>query len=259
VILSGANANDFAVSAPACNSAIAVNASCAVAVTFTPLAAGLRSATLKLTDDAPDSPQVINVSGNANPAFSAGTAPGGSTAASVTAGQTAQYQMQLTPGPGYSGSVSLACSGAPLGATCHVPSTLSLANGAPSPFTVTVATSGSASLPPSIPVQFKPYSRLHLILTLTLAMGLFLVMRYRRAFEDTINARRMALNVALVAVLSYAALSGGGCGGGSTGAIAPSTIITPVGTSTIVITPTAMSSTGQPLQLQSLQLTLTVK
>jgi hypothetical protein len=259
VALSGANANDFSFSAPSCNHAIAVNASCTVAVTFTPLAAGLRSATLKLTDDAPDSPQVINVSGNVNPAFSAGAAPGGSTAASVTAGQMAQYQMQLTPGPGYSGSVSLACSGAPLGATCHVPTSVSLANGAPSPFTVTVATSGSASLPPSIPVQFKPFDGLRLLLRLILAAGLLLVTGCRGAFKDTIHARRMVLKVALVAVFSYAALSVGGCGGGSTAAIAPQAIITPTGTSTIVITPTAMSSTGQPLQLQSLQLTLTVK
>jgi hypothetical protein len=259
VALSGANANDFAFSAPSCNNAIAVSASCTVAVTFTPLAAGLRSATLKLTDDAPDSPQVINVSGNANPAFSAGAAPGGSTTASVTAGQMAQYQMQLTPGPGYSGSVSFECSGAPLSATCHVPSSVSLANGAPSPFTVTVATSGSASLPPLTPVQFKPFDGLRLIPTLTLATGLFLIMGYRRAFEETTHPRRMALNVALVAVLSYATLSVGGCGGGSAAAIAPQTIITPTGTSTIVITPTAMSSTGQPLQLQPIQLTLTVK
>jgi len=69
----------------------------------------------------------------------------------------------------------------------------------------------------------------------------------------------MALSGALVAVLSYAGLSVGGCGGGSTATIAPPPIITPAGTSTIVITPAAMSSTGQPLQLQPIQLTLTVK
>jgi hypothetical protein len=171
----------------------------------------------------------------------------------------AQYQMQLTPGPGYSGSVSFACSGAPLGATCHVPSSVSLANGAPSPFTVSVATSGSASLPPSIPVQFKPFDGLRLLLPLILAAGLLLIMGYRRGFEDTAPVKRMACSAALVAMLSYATLSAGGCGGGSTATIAPQTIITPAGTSTIVITPTAMSSTGQPLQLQPIQLTLTVK
>jgi len=90
-------------------------------------------------------------------------------------------------------------------------------------------------------------------------MGCLLIMGYRRAFEDTAHARRMALSGALAAVLSYAALSVGGCGGGGTAAIAPSPIITPAGTSTIVITPAAMSSTGQPLQLQPIQLTLTVK
>jgi len=69
----------------------------------------------------------------------------------------------------------------------------------------------------------------------------------------------MALSGALVVVLSYAALSTGGCGGGSTAAVTPATIVTPSGTSTIVITPTAMSSSGQPLQLQPIQLTLTVR
>jgi hypothetical protein len=48
----------------------------------------------------------------------------------------------LTPGPGFTGTVSLRCSGAPLGAVCQLPSSVSLANGAATPFTVTVNTSG---------------------------------------------------------------------------------------------------------------------
>jgi len=256
--VSGPNPSDFSFTNN-CTAAVAPAANCTILVVFNPIGPGPRTATLTIADDAQGSPQNISLSAIANPAFFAGAAPGGSTTASVTAGQVAQYQMQLTPGPGYSGSISFACSGAPLGATCHVPSSVSVANGAPSPFTVTVATSGSASLPPPIPVQFKPFGGLRLIPLVTLAMGCLLIMGYRRAFEDTAHARRMVLSGALVAVLSYAGLSVGGCGGGSTATIAPPPIITPAGTSTIVITPAAMSSTGQPLQLQPIQLTLTVK
>jgi hypothetical protein len=81
----------------------------------------------------------------------------------------------------------------------------------------------------------------------------------RWSFEKMAYAKRMALSGASVAMVSYAALSMGGCGGGSAAVLTPPPIITPTGTSTIVITPTAMSSSGQPLQLQLIQLTLTVK
>ena len=49
-----------------------------------------------------------------------------------------------------------------------------------------------------------------------------------------------------------------GCGGGSA-AVPQQSIITPAGTSTIVITPAATSSSGQPLELQPIQLKLIVK
>ena len=68
VAVVGPNTNDFGFSGPACNSAIPVYASCTITVTFTPLAAGLRTASLTLTDDAPGSPQVISLKGNASAA-----------------------------------------------------------------------------------------------------------------------------------------------------------------------------------------------
>lgn len=259
VTLGGANANDFGFSAPSCNSALSVNSSCTIAVTFTPLAAGLRSATITLTDDAPNSPQLIDVKGNATPAFSVTPAAGSSTTVSVTAGQMAQYQMQLIPGQGYTGSVSFTCSGAPLGATCHVPSSVPVANGAPSPFTITVSTSGSAMLPPSLPVWFKPFGGFRWLPWLVLATVMLMIIATCRAFENAAYARRLALSGMLVALVSCAALTVEGCGGGSAAVLTPPPIVTPTGTSTIVLTPTAMSSSGQPLQLQPIQLTLTVK
>src|SRR6266403_106713 len=63
VVLGGANAGDHSSSSPACNSAIAVNSACTIIVTLTPLASGVRSAIVTITDDAPGSPQTPALSG----------------------------------------------------------------------------------------------------------------------------------------------------------------------------------------------------
>jgi len=263
VTVGGANAKDYSSSSPTCTSPIAVNASCRVAVTFLPLAPGVRTATVTLTDDAPDSPQVVDLTGNANPAFVAGAAPGGSTAAAVSAGQSAQFQLRLTPGTGYSGTISLTCSGAPLGAACQVPSSIALTNGAPASFTVTVTTSGPAILPPSAPFQLPPISWTPFLPVAFLVLSLLMVMLSLRRFNSAPARNRSTLLVsgALTFVLWVLVISNvAGCGGGGTASVAPPPpVITPSGNSTIIVTPSATSSTGQPLQLSPIQLTLTVK
>src|SRR5260370_14966553 len=63
VVVGGANAGDYSSSSPTCNFAIAANSACTIIVTFAPLAPGLRSAAVSITDDAPGSPQTIAVIG----------------------------------------------------------------------------------------------------------------------------------------------------------------------------------------------------
>ncbi len=263
VVLGGVNGNEFSIASPTCGAAIPASGACTIALTFTPVSVGAHLASVTLTDDAPDSPQIFSIRGTANPAFTAGTAPGGSMTASVSAGQTAQFQMQLTPGPGYSGTVSFSCSGAPLGATCHAPAPVSLSNGAVVSFTVTVSTSGSAMLPPSIPRRFVPFVGLRTLLLLALALLLGKASKNRWMFDSLPRARRLAWSGALAAIFLCSVIHAAGCGGASTAitqpSITPPPVITPSGTSTILVTPTAMSSTGQPLQLEPIQLTLTVK
>ncbi|HEV2492095.1 MAG TPA: choice-of-anchor D domain-containing protein [Terriglobia bacterium] len=65
--ISGANASDFAQSNN-CPGSLAANASCTINVTFTPTAAGARSASVSIADNAPGSPQAVSLSGT-------GTAP----------------------------------------------------------------------------------------------------------------------------------------------------------------------------------------
>ncbi len=262
-VLGGLNPSDFNL-ANNCTAPVAPTISCTVSLGFNPLAAGQRTANLTIADDAPGSPQTISLNATANPAFTPGPAPNGSTTASVSAGQTAQYQLQLTPGAGFTGTVSLACSGTPLGATCQVPPTVVIANGAPAPFTVTVSTKGAAGLPPSMPWRFPPPARIRVLLLLAFAMLLVTIARNHRISDDSRGAGRLALGGALIAILLCSVIYATGCGSGSAVTtpppiITPPSVVTPSGTSTITITPAAMSSSGQPLQLPPIQLTLTVK
>jgi hypothetical protein len=72
----------------------------------------------------------------------------------------------------------------------------------------------------------------------------------------TFAFRGPALTVALAVALVFTVSAG--CGGGGTAAVQAVQIVTPPGTSTITVTPSAKSTSGQPLQLPAIQLTLTV-
>lgn len=262
VSLGGSSASQFSLSSN-CAGSLAPAASCSASLVFSPLATGQSAAMLTVTDDAPGSPQSTSISGTAVAAFSVAPASGSSTTVSVSAGQTAQYQLQLTPGAGFTGAVSLSCSGAPLGAVCQVPASVSLANG-PATVNVTVTTSGPAQLPPPAPLRIRPISQVRLLLPTLLALLFFLLAFFRnnaRAFQRATRKSRLALCGIVSAAIFCLTFALAGCGGGSSASVTPPPppIVTPSGTSTITISLSATSSTGQPLQLQPVQLTLTVK
>jgi hypothetical protein len=266
VVLGGANSGDFTLTNGCTASAYAVNSTCTIGVSFTPLAPGARAATVTLADDAINSPQVINLGGFANPALTLGAAPSGSTSATISAGQTAQFDLQITPGAGYIGTVSLAYSGAPAAATIQGPATLQISNGNAVPFTVAVATSGVTSgilpytnIPRSTPfwvLRAAPGLAVGVILLLLLALGV-------KRHSNT-PPRRLTFSSAFVATIALVVLgvilTAAGCGGGSTSLASPQPpqIVTPQGQFIIMVAPSATSANGKPLQLQSVQLTLTV-
>ncbi len=82
ITLAGTNASSFA-KTTTCGATLAAGASCTLSATFTPTAATGYSATITLTDNAPDSPQVITLAGT-----------GTSSNASIT------YQLYQLPDPG---------------------------------------------------------------------------------------------------------------------------------------------------------------
>ena len=144
VALSGANFADFSFS-NGCTAPIATGASCPIGVTFTPVAAGLRTAQLTISNSVA-SPQSVSLSGTASP-FAVTTS--GPTSTTIKAGVTAQYALTLTPGAGFSGSVALSCAGAPQAATCVVPAAVQVNSGSPAGFTVMVTTTAGSNAAPS--------------------------------------------------------------------------------------------------------------
>jgi hypothetical protein len=260
IAVNGFNASDFTLGTSNCVGTVAANGNCLIPITFAPLAAGIRTATLNITDDAADSPQSVALQATATAAITLGPAPAGSTTATVAAGQPAQYSLQITPGAGYTGTVSLSCSGAPLGATCQVPATLQISNGSAATFTVMVTTSGSAwILPQTIPPRSTPFLGIRAFLTLAAGILLFCLVSHARR-NGTQRPRRLALAGAFATLLLVVGLASAGCGGGAATVLPPPVVtVTPQGTSTITVTPSATSANGKPLQLQPIQLTLTVK
>jgi hypothetical protein len=61
--ISGVSASGDFAQTNTCGSSVAAGASCTIAVTFTPTAAGQRTGTLSIADSAPNSPQTVGLTG----------------------------------------------------------------------------------------------------------------------------------------------------------------------------------------------------
>jgi hypothetical protein len=137
-ISSIAASGNFAVSTGvnACGSTVAAGANCLVYVTFRPTATGTRTGTLSITDNAPGSPQTAALSGTGMD-FSVSASP---SSLRVSSPDSATLKFTVTPVSGFTGTVSVSCSGAPTTVSC-TPSPNSVAlNGSSQVSTVTVVT-----------------------------------------------------------------------------------------------------------------------
>jgi len=248
VALGGANPQDFS-QTNNCTAPIAINASCSINVSFTPLATGARSASITLTDDAPGSPQTVTVQGTGATPFQLNSSPQSSTSATITAGQTAQYSLQINPGTGFTGNVSMTCTGAPVGATCVLSTgTLTISSPNPVSFTVTVPTSGNAT--GQLPVNEIP--RFYWgPAPLPLAMALLSFVLWVVSLRERRIMRRFVILASLALVIFAAAISG--CGGGSAQETLqpapPPALVTPKGNYTIIVTATANNLPSQTISL----------
>jgi hypothetical protein len=146
IAVTGTDAASFA-ETDNCGTTVVAGSACTLSVVFTPAAAGALSATITITDNAAGSPQSVALSGTGTaPTFTITQQPGGSSSASVTAGMPAAYSLSLSPSAGYSGNISLSCSGLPANAACSFsPATLAISGGKAAGFTLTIATETTQS------------------------------------------------------------------------------------------------------------------
>ncbi|HWF13054.1 MAG TPA: choice-of-anchor D domain-containing protein, partial [Candidatus Acidoferrales bacterium] len=105
-----------------CGGSIAPSATCTIQVSFTPTASGSQTGTLAINDNVPGSPQTVPLTGNQPANFVLAIGSGGAASPSVTVvlGQSATYNLSIQGVNGFSGSVALACTGAPANSTCSV-------------------------------------------------------------------------------------------------------------------------------------------
>jgi hypothetical protein len=89
---------------------------------------------------------------------------------------------------------------------------------------------------------------------------------YREAVDrplsrgSNLHHPKIAYAATVLALFIPLILAVNGCGGGASSTPAPqgSTLVTPSGTYTLVLTPSPMNASGKPLQLAPIQLTLIV-
>ena len=218
IAISGANNGDFAQTntCSGSNATLAANANCSISVTFTPAVTGPRAAFITVTDNAPGSPHSFPLTGTGTDfsltAATGANCPGGgncSTSATISAGQTANYNLQVTPNSGFNGAVALACQGAPGSSTCSISAASVPANGSYA-FVVTVSNTSNVLVAPPLQMPFNP----ELLMSYTALALLFLlaVMLILRAGFAS-NAPRRVLAPAM-AILILSLVYASGCGGG---------------------------------------------
>ncbi|HEY6947042.1 MAG TPA: choice-of-anchor D domain-containing protein [Candidatus Acidoferrum sp.] len=224
ITVTGTNASDFAQTntCPASSSTLAVNANCSISVTFTPAATGSRTASVSIADNASGSPHTFSLMGTGTDyslaAASGANCPSGgncSTSATISAGSTATYDLQVTPSNGFNGNVALACSGAPGASTCTVsPASVPPAGSASYAFTVTVGNTANVMFvpPPQPPFHGLP----GLPSSYSLLIFAVILFAYWMARGRSERFARRCL-VPAMAVFFFCVLYTAGCGGGGGG------------------------------------------
>jgi hypothetical protein len=191
------------------------------AVEFVATVAGPRSGVLTFTDNAPNSPQTVALTGNGltnDFSLSVQTTPASTT---VTAGQAGGYILDLASGAQFSGPVTLTCTGLPTGATFNVVTEgfgtqLNLASTSFLTLSVQIGTTANTTA--------QNRTKLPLWYTFGAVLGMALISCKRQK-------RIMPMMVLLM--LTFTIVS---CGGSSSG---PASGPTPAGTFNVVFTATS--------------------
>jgi hypothetical protein len=227
-----------------CTSSLAVGVSCTISVFFDPSAAGAQTGTLTVADNAAGSPQTVQLLGTGMDfGMSSSTM-----STIVLVGQTANYNVMVTPKGGLNQTVNLTCSGAPALSTCTITPSLVALNGAASaPVTVSVTTTAGTMAPP----RSKVLPPTLLGIARRLWLGVLLMVA---SFAALTGARKRpaayALGLCLVMMMLWSACDVVGGGAHTPG--------TPAGTYPLVVTATVTSAATSTQLTHTLNLSLTV-
>ncbi len=228
-----------------CGNSLAVGATCALAITFSPAAGGVANGVLTISDNSPSSPQSIALLGTgASPTFVLGAASGGSTTATVTEGQSATYNLSVAATPGFSGQVSLSCTGAPANAACSItPTSLTLSKGESANFTVSVTTQTTITAS----LYHSGNSVAAFSVLAMFGFPLFVMIGKPRPKHGVV------MLIVLIGLVTFSSTACGGGGGQNANPPGPTphALTTPQGTYTLVVTASSGSvSTSETLTLK---------
>lgn len=237
VSIAGANSTDFS-ETNNCGTSVLAGGSCAISVKFAPAAAGSRSATLLVTDNAANSPQGASLSGTGID-FSITPQAGSST---VSAGQAANYTLQLSALGGRGGdqlNLTVSCSGAPPKASCAAPiGPLTVTTTAPAAVSISVITVANAAVasPPGFDPRPDSGTR-EFVLGMLLLVGLLWLMSGNLSVKPGVRRVAAASTMPLV-LLGIAIAFMIGCGTNRS-TTASQNNGTPPGTYTLTVTATS--------------------
>ncbi len=200
-----------------CGNPVPIANNCTIGVFFDPTVGGTRTGTLKITDNAGNSPQTVALTGSG---LDFSMTPGAAASATVTAGQTASYSIAVAPAGGFAANVALSCSGGPAGSACAVsPSTIALSGAAAQTAMVTVTTAANGWLLPfrgGSPRDAR-YRQTPLILTLAVMFLLMVVASQFLRREQSLAWIRVVAFASLVTLGLTLTSCGGGSGSGGGG------------------------------------------
>jgi len=217
-----------------CGSTVAVATTCQISVTFTPTTAGNRSGTLTISDTSPTIPTLtVALSGVGEPVPFTVTST--SSSATVTAGQTATYTLQVSAPAGFKGGVTASCSGAPTGANCNAPSPITLDGTTVVTEKITVTTTAQSVLGTRGPELNRPGQRPSISPSRLVFMGATFLLVSGSAVLLFLPNRFSRSGVAyLCGVFLIGCVLSAGCGGGNSSGSGSAG--TPSGTYTLTVT-----------------------
>lgn len=250
----GTNPGDFT-QTNNCVPQVAAGSSCQINVTFAPQGKGARQAVLQVADADPSSPQTAQLSGTGDD-FQITVAASGSATQNVIPGNSATFNLQITPDATFSGTVTPVC---PLQLpnntlTCTIkPTTVSVTAGQSAAFTVTIGTGGPNATATAFLVPLLrnfPRDPMRSLLLATLAAVLLILISgislrsprarlFVRMFARNAPRRRGFARFSFAVVATCAAITLAGCRGSSTPANPNET---PPGIFTIDISATAQNA-----------------